>query len=238
MPVKKNKLKRLLSLICLLAIILCCLYNKSSTVYAVGTSQTIIIDAGHGGFDGGASADDGTTEKGINLQISQKLNKILVAYGYKTVLTRDGDYALGSNKSSKTTKQLDLKARTEYMQNYPDSIFVSIHQNKFSDTSVHGFQTFYSNKVDGSKLLAEAIQGSTVKYAQPENTRPVKADSRGVYIMENATIPTVIVECGFLSNPNDLINLKSESYQTLLAFSIANGILDYYINLKEDKNGS
>lgn len=238
MPVKKNKLNRLLSLICLLAIILCSLYNKNSTVYAIRTPQIIIIDAGHGGFDGGASADDGTTEKSINLQISYKLNKILVAYGYKTVLTRDGDYALGSDKSSKTTKQLDLKARTEYMQNYPNSIFVSIHQNKFSDPSVHGFQTFYSNNAEGSKPIAEAIQESTVKYAQPENTRPVKADSRGVYVMENATVPTVIVECGFLSNPNDLINLKSESYQTLLAFSIADGILNYYINSKEDKNGS
>ncbi len=197
-----------------------------------------MANSAHGGFDGGASAEDGTAEKTINLKIADKLNQVLVAYGYKTVLTRDGDYALGSNKNSKTTKQLDLVARTEYMQKYPNSIFVSIHQNKFSDPSVHGFQTFYSNNAEGSKRLAETIQGSVVKYAQPENTRPVKSDSRGVYIMEKATVPTVIVECGFLSNPNDLINLKSESYQTLLAFSIANGIVEYYINLKEDKNGS
>ena len=233
----RPKLKKLVYFICLLAIILSSLYNKSSTVYAVNIPQTIIIDAGHGGFDGGASADDGTAEKELNLKIADKLNCILIAYGYKTVLTRDGDYALGSDKNSKTTKQLDLKARTEYMQKFPKSIFVSIHQNKFSDPSVQGFQSFYSNNAEGSKPLAESIWGGVVMYAQPGNTRPVKADSRGVYIMEKATIPTVIVECGFISNPTDLTNLKSESYQTLLAFSIANGIVDY-INLKEDKNVS
>lgn len=197
----------------------------------------VLANASHGGFDGGASANDGTAEKELNLKIADKLNFILTAYGYKTVLTRDGDYALGSDKSSKTTKQIDLKTRAEFMQKYQNAIFVSVHQNKFSDPSVHGFQTFYSNKVEASKPLAEAIQGSVVNYAQPQNTRPVKADSRGVYIMDKATVPTVIVECGFISNSTDLTNLKSESYQTLLAFSIANGIIDY-ISIKEDKNVS
>lgn len=196
---------------------------------------TVIVDAGHGGFDAGASADDGTTEKQLNLQISNALYEVLTLYGYNVVLTREGDYALGAEKDSKTTKQKDLSARVEYMQKYSNAIFVSIHQNKFSDPNVHGFQTFYSKNNQESRLLAESIQASCVKCAQPENKRPSKVDTRGVYIMEKATIPTVIAECGFLSNSEDLKNLKSESYRWLLAYTIADGIINY---LKEDKNVS
>lgn len=227
--------RRIISFCLSLAIITIGIYNENAKANSVclDTQPTIIIDAGHGGFDAGASSGDGTLEKNLNLEIAKALNDILILYGYNSVLTRAGDYALSLDKSSETTKQQDLKARVGYTKKYPNSIFVSIHQNKFEMPSVHGFQTFYSKNNSNSKLLAECIQGSAKKIAQPDNERPVKVDTRKVYIMENITVPAVIVECGFLSNAEELAKLKSESYRMLLAYSVADGILMYF---KENKD--
>lgn len=228
-------IRRVISFCLSLAIITFSVYNenaKANSVY-LDSQPTIIIDAGHGGFDAGASSSDGTLEKSLNLEIAKALNDILVLYGYNSVLTRTGDYALSLDKSSETTKQQDLKARVDYTSKYPNSIFVSIHQNKFEMSSVQGFQTFYSKNNSDSKLLAECVQGSAKKIAQPDNERPVKVDTRKVYIMENITVPAVIVECGFLSNAEELSKLKSESYRMLLAYSVADGILMYF---KENKD--
>ncbi len=230
--------KPTVSIFLALAIIFSCVYNKNvkaNTVYS-DTEQVIIIDAGHGGFDAGASANDGTLEKDINLKIATALNEVLVTYGYKTLLTRSGDYALSMDKSSETTKRQDLKKRVEYTTKYKNSIFVSIHQNKFAMSSVHGFQTFYSKNNENSKLLAESIQASAKNYAQPDNQRPVKVDTRKVYIMEKIIVPAVIVECGFLSNQEELQQLKNQSYQMLLAYAVADGIIRYISSCQEKTN--
>lgn len=137
------------------------------------------------------------------------------------------------DNSSETTKSADLSARVNYTEKYPNSIFISIHQNKFEMPSVHGFQTFYSKNHSNSKLLAECIQGSAKRIVQPDNERPVKVDTRKVYIMEKIMVPAVIVECGFLSNTEELAKLKSESYRMLLAYSVADGILMCF---KENKD--
>ena len=227
--------KRIISFVLSLAIIFLGVYNKKAKANSVYSdlSSIIIIDAGHGGFDAGASANDGTLEKNINLEIATALNDILVVYGYNTLLTRTDDNALSVDKSSNTTKQQDLECRVDFTKKYPNSIFISIHQNKFEMPSVHGFQTFYSKNHSNSKLLAECIQGSAKKIVQPDNERPVKEDTRKVYIMEKIMVPAVIVECGFLSNAEELAKLKSESYRMLLAYSVADGILMY---LKENKD--
>lgn len=231
-----SALKRIISFLVSLAIIFFGVYNKNARANSVYSDlePIIIIDAGHGGFDAGASASDGTLEKNINLEIATALKDVLCLYGYKTILTRETDCALSIDKNSKTTKKLDLEARVEYTKKYTNSIFVSIHQNKFEMPSVHGFQTFYSKNHQNSKLLAECIQGSAKKLAQPDNERPVKVDARKVYIMENITVPAVIVECGFLSNPDELQLLKSSSYRMLLAYSVADGILAYVSNVNDN----
>lgn len=226
-----KKTKFLAIIVIILSIVLSSGYNlpKEYEVLANDNDgKTVIIDAGHGAFDCGGIADDGTQEKNINLLIAKKLDYVLKLYGINTVMTRDGDYALGKTSTdSNTNKVKDTKARVEIMEKYPNAVFISIHQNKFSDTSVKGFQSFYKSGDENAKALAECIQTSVVEGLKPDKIRKAKSDTRDVYILNNSTIPTVIVECGFLSNSEDLKNLKSSAYQGKIAFTIADGILKF-----------
>ena len=199
------------------------------------TTPTVIIDAGHGGFDGGAVAPDGTKEKDLNLNISLKLQEILTLYGFDAILTRTTDAALGGGKDSGTTKQNDLRTRVELMNSREDAVVVSIHQNKFQQSEVHGLQVFYNQNTQGAKALGEAIQNYVNENLQTDKPRIAKADTRHVQILEKSQNPTVIVECGFLSNPTDLENLKDEDYCYTLCFGIANGIINY---MQGEENGS
>ncbi len=196
---------------------------------------TIVIDAGHGGFDGGAVADDGTEEKDINLNISLKLDKVLKLYGFKTLLTRTEDTALGTANDSGTTKQNDLAERVKIMNSQTDALVISIHQNKFEQADVKGLQVFYNSKTANAKELGEAIQGYVNDNLQEEKPRVAKADTRGVHILEKSVNPAVIVECGFLSNPEDLKKLKNDEFCYTLCYNIANGIINY---IQGEENGS
>ena len=188
----------------------------------------IIIDAGHGGFDGGAVASDGTIEKELNLEIALKLDAVLRAIGFKTVLVRNGDDSIDDSGSSTHSKKVsDMNNRLEFMKKYSNSIFVSIHMNKYSTSQPHGAQVFFSPCAD-SERLAVCIQSSVSKNVQTDNKRVVKKASKDIYLLYNAVVPAVIAECGFLSNPGDLGNLKDSEYQKKIAFSIATGIIDYF----------
>ncbi len=206
-----------------------------SEIFGVATSAdnkgnfpTVIIDAGHGGFDGGAVAMDGTVEKNLNLQIAQKLDAVLRALGYNTIMVRNEDKAVNDpNDRGVSAKVSDIKNRVELMKKHPKAIFVSIHMNKYQTTQPHGAQVFYS-KQNTSDLLAGAIQGSVAEYVQTDNKRVIKPTTKDIYLLYHATVPSVIVECGFLSNNDDLKNLKKPEYQLKMAFSIANGIIKYY----------
>lgn len=201
-----------------------------STSGNVGTNNIIIIDAGHGGFDGGAVAFDGTVEKDINLNISNTLAEFLTFSGYDVIMTRSSDVSTEDNKNEKivSRKKSDLKNRLELMNNYPDAIFVSIHLNKFTTSSAKGSQVFYSPKAEKSDKLGNKIQSAIIKLLQPENTRVNKQATSSTYLLYNATVPAVIVECGFLSNKNELELLKNEEYQNKMAFCIFCGINDYF----------
>ena len=191
--------------------------------------QTVIIDAGHGGFDGGATAPDGTTEKDINLAISLKLKKILTLYGYDVIMLRDTDTALNTEgDTTRSKKRSDIMNRYAVMEANPDSIYLCIHQNNFSASYCHGAQMFYCKSTDGSKELAEAIQTS-LRILQPDNDRVIKPCTDDVYLIYNAKTTAILVECGFLSNSDDLVNLKNDEYQMKLAFAISSG-LNNYIN--------
>lgn len=192
--------------------------------------RTVIIDAGHGGFDSGAVACDGTYEKNINLALSIKIADMFNELGYNAVLTRTTDTALANENDTKATKRGDLKKRLEYMTKYPDAVFLSIHQNKFSENSVHGLQTFYKDGDICAENLAKSIQKYVTENLQPDNTRTAKTDTRKVYLIKNATVPTVFVECGFISNKQDLENLKNKEYTSALAYCIVAGTLEYYNN--------
>jgi len=187
----------------------------------------VLANSAHGGFDGGAVADDGTFEKDLNLSIASCLKYQLSCLGYDIIMTREKDEALKLNSSdSEASKQGDLQKRVNIMKDNPNAIFISIHQNKFEDSSVNGFQVF-SAQTEDSKNLADSIQNSWNESLGVDNPKFVKTDSRGVYILKNATVPAVIVECGFISNSEELRLLKSEEYQNKLSFIILKGVLQY-----------
>ena len=188
-------------------------------------SGVIIIDAGHGGFDGGAVAHDGTLEKDLNLEVALELERVAKALGLKTVMVRTTDKSTDSDGEQSGSKKVkDIKNRLALMKKYENSIFISIHMNKYSTSQPNGTQVFYS-PFDGSKELAELIQKSVAEHLQPNNKRVIKPATREIYLLYNATRPAVIVECGFLSNPGDLQNLCSKNYRNELAFAILCGIM-------------
>ncbi len=196
----------------------------------------VIIDAGHGGFDGGATTDDGTPEKDINLSISLKLKAELINKGVKVIMIREDDSSVEDDGLStiRQRKVSDLHNRLNVMKNTDDCIYVSIHQNFFSDKRCKGAQVFYSqNFSEESSALAQYIQNSVVETLQPDNTRLIKPCGTSVYVIYNAVKPAVLVECGFLSNCDEAELLKSNDYQQKMAECIANGIINYFGNAEQ-----
>lgn len=200
------------------------------TVDTRGTASlrpTIVIDAGHGDFDGGAVAPDGTTEKTINLAVALPLENFLTLCGFDVVMTRIDDTALHENDEAtlREKKVSDMKARLALYEQA--DLNVAIHQNMFGSTKYCGTQVFYSTNHPLSKPLGDSIRSEVVRLLQPDNTRELKSGSKDIYLLYRATAPTVLVECGFLSNAEELAQLKDEDYQRQLAFGIACGITRY-----------
>lgn len=234
---KKYSSILLSAVVIILSLLFCRIQKTSSDNIVLNELPIIIIDAGHGGEDGGAVANDGTVEKDLNLDIALKLNDIMSVMGYKTHLIRTTDTAIHSSGDTIRQRKIsDIKNRFAIMNKYDDCIYVSIHQNKFNDTGVHGAQTFYSPNNNESRVLADFIQKSISSQLQKENRRVIKKSGTDIYLLYNATKPTVMVECGFVSNDNELKKLKDNDYQNKMAISIALGIINY--NVSEVKNGS
>lgn len=213
--------------------------NKSQTVSAEPIYRTVIVDAGHGGIDGGAVGTDGTLEKDINLQISHKLCCLLKLYGFNVIMTRNDDNSIHS-KDAQTVRQIkvsDIHNREKIITDNPNAVFVSIHQNKYPDASVCGTQVFYSKNNSDSPVLAQKIQDSIVENIQKNNYRKIKPSGTEIYLLYHSPIPSVMVECGFVSNQNELNELKNDEYQKKIALSIADGILKYYKEQDENYGG-
>ena len=195
----------------------------------VSSRPAVIIDAGHGGVDGGSVAKDGTQESGINLSIALRLRDILVAFGWDVTMIREEDISI-HDPSAVTVRQKkasDLHNRMKIMEANPDALFVSIHQNHFESPRVSGAQVFFAPKVPEAKSLAQSIQQSLKTYVQPENTREVKPSTDDIYILYYAKSTAVMVECGFMSNPAESLRLRSGDYQGKLAIAIAGALMEY-----------
>ena len=220
----------LLGIICIIAAVCYIEDEIIQTSVPASISTTIVLDAGHGGFDGGASAEDGTVEKDINLHITQKVSAMLRLNGYDVIMSRDSDTGTEDNEQETIAKRKksDLSNRLQLMKENRDAIFVSIHLNKFTTSAANGSQVFYSAGCEDSKVLGDCIQKSIVQLLQPENTRVNKQATSSTYLLYNATVPAVLVECGFLSNTAELKRLKDEEYQKKMAFSIFCGIVSFY----------
>jgi N-acetylmuramoyl-L-alanine amidase len=189
----------------------------------------VIVDAGHGGIDGGATSASGTAEADINLDISIKTRDIMKLLGVNVIMTRSDHNSLDYNesKSIRDNKNSDLKARLKLASDNPGHDFLSIHLNKFEQSKSYGAQVFYSKNNPASKIIAERIQQAFVSYIDSTNKRISKQSHDSIYLMKHINSPAVIIECGFLSNPEEERLLMTDRYRTQIALAITKGYLDY-----------
>lgn len=186
----------------------------------ISDRKVIIIDAGHGGEDGGATSCTGVLESNLNLEISLRLRDLMELLGCKTILLRDSDDALHTDGQTIAARKIsDLKQRVHIINETDNAVLISIHQNHFSDSRYAGTQVFYAPTAE-SKMLAQNIQTATKETLQPNNTRQIKA-ADGIYLMQHIQTPGVLVECGFISNPAEEANLRDSEYQMKLCCVIA-----------------
>lgn len=186
----------------------------------------LVLDAGHGGFDPGKVGVNGELEKDINLSIVKKLQTLLEEKGFTVYLTRDSDQLLGpANSTSK--KKDDMIARIEKITELNPFFTISIHQNSFTDASSSGPQVFYYKDSESSASMAQTIQTVMNEYLQPAKKREAQSNTN-YYLLTRTPTPTIIVECGFLSNPTEAKLLSSDDYQNKVANAILLGILSYY----------
>lgn len=203
--------------------------NTVATVALPVSNKVIVIDAGHGVPDEGAESSRGTTEAQTNLKIALKLQNLLEQSGSTVILTRSDENAIYDIDSNtlKEKKISDIHNRVKIGNESSADIFVSIHLNKIPQQQYNGWQTFYKQADEKSKKLAQSIQTNLNEAIQRENKRvSMKLDT--VYIMKHVEIPISIVECGFLSNPEEEQLLLTDEYQNKLAWGIYNGIIDYF----------
>ncbi|MBE6817613.1 MAG: cell wall hydrolase [Ruminococcaceae bacterium] len=204
-------------------------HPKHTGSTAVKHPLTVVLDCGHGGPDGGAVGADGTLEKDINLSLGFALREILEQNGYTVVMTRETDAFICDDHSASLREQnvSDLHNRLKIAERYADSVFISLHMNKFSESQYWGSQLFYSPNHPNSRILAQAIRSRLVQTVQKGNQRSLKEMDSSVYIIYRATHPALLLECGFMSNPEELNRFKNKTYRSDFAFAVFLGIQDY-----------
>jgi len=228
------KLKNLLIgfvIVSLITVFLNCFLKKERKVetFANQYHQVIVIDAGHGLPDGGATVGE-VVESELNLAIAKKLEEELIDRGYEVIMTREDENNIADNDkqtSITSMKQSDLNNRVKIMNDSGADFCISIHMNKFENAKYWGCQTFYNNESEEGKLLAKSIQENVESVVKRGNKRTaLKID--GIKIVDKTTIPVVIVECGFISNVEELNLLQTETYQLKLVEGICNGVEEFY----------
>ncbi len=201
--------------------------NQTETDEIYNENTVIIIDAGHGGEDGGAVSQDGTLEKDINLKIAQKLYYLFQLSDLTPVMTRTTDRMLYNESQSGRKKYYDLKNRIEFTNKFDNSLFLSIHQNKFPIEKYKGLQVYYSKNNSESLVLADIIQNNAKQLLDNNNERKSKRSNGSIFVLNNIDVPAVLVECGFMSNNQELEMLKDEEYQRKIAFTVFVSVMQY-----------
>jgi N-acetylmuramoyl-L-alanine amidase len=204
--------------------------NKTiETVSLPVSNKTVVLDAGHGKPDEGAESSNGISEASINLKITKKVQYLLEQSGCNVILTRsdeEGIYDLNS-KTLREKKVSDIKNRVKIGNSSSADVFVSIHLNKIPQSQYFGWQSFFKTNDEKSEELAKSIQEELNASIQKENKRDALKIT-GKYIIEHVEIPISIIECGFLSNPEEEKLLQDDNYQNRIAWGIYNGIMDYF----------
>ena len=206
----------------LLMLVSCDKYDQTAAEPLV-----IILDPGHGGEDPGAIGGDSVYEKDLNLSICRFMRDELLANGYTVVMTRDEDKMLytDSENIKGIRKISDLKNRVKLFNSYGNAVVISIHMNSFSEPKYHGTQIYCADSEE-ARLLATFVRYEVRREIQPDNRRPIKG-SEGIYLLEHSENPTILVECGFLSNEEECAKLSEKDYQKRLSFALVCGIIKY-----------
>ena len=192
-----------------------------------GEPLTVVVDAGHGGEDGGAVAADGTVESGLNLSIARRVRDLLAFAGVPAAVTREGEDAIydPGSETLREKKVSDLHNRASLVNGIPGAVLLSIHQNSLpASPSTQGAQAFYNGR-EGAEALAESVQAALNGAVNAGHGKKAAQVPGSVYLMKEITAPGVLVECGFLSNAAETERLKDPAYQTRLAAAIASGLL-------------
>ena len=222
-----------LTMACLLLV---CFYLLSRQAAVISVNQTergaqkaagplILVDAGHGGSDPGMIGVGGLEEKGINLSNSLLLRDTLEKSGYSVIMTREEDKGL-YDSSAANKKAQDMQRRIAMIREYAPVLSVSIHQNSYQDEGVHGPQVFYYESSVEGKKLAEAVQSSLNNQLEVDRPREVKGNT-SYYLLKRSSGTLVIVECGFLTNPEEAQKLQTKEYQEKVATAVSEGIRTY-----------
>lgn len=198
--------------------------NTQNVNNTINQQITYVIDAGHGGKDCGTVGIDGALEKNINLSIATILYDFLNACGINAILIRNGDYEIYKEGEGRTRS--DLYNRLDFVNSIDNSRLISIHQNHFENEKEHGCQIWYSANTDTSKIMADSILKAINENTQKDNKRQNKASDNSYYILYKATVPSIMIECGFMSNYEENKNLQDTEYQTNIAFSVLEGICE------------
>lgn len=186
-----------------------------------------VIDAGHGGEDGGAVSDDGTTESTINLEIALRFRDLMRFFGQNTAMIRSENVSVSTPglTTFRQRKASDLKNRVDFVNSHGNAVLISIHQNSLpSVPTVHGAQVFYNAESEAYEL-AERIQDALNSTINPENEKNTRKIPDSIYLMKHSKAPAVLIECGFLSNVSETKMLKLPPHQLKIAASILSGIL-------------
>lgn len=192
-------------------------------------TPVIVLDAGHGGADGGCVSAEGVPEKGINLNILLKLRDLLLINGYQVEVTRDTDISIHDSgiEGLANQKSSDMDNRLALFNKYGNAVCISIHQNQFTQPQYSGAQMFYSATNPESEELARSLRGSFRTLLQPDNEREIKQCGKELFLCYYSDNPTVMAECGFLSNPEEAALLNTDEYQTKVALTLFSGITDF-----------
>lgn len=197
---------------------------RSTAVYS---APTVVIDAGHGGEDGGAVGINGCIEKELNLDIALILRDLLECSGINVKMTRSEDVMLYDADTPGKKKSQDLKKRVEIGEETEGSLTVSIHMNTYPSPKYSGAQVYYSPNHPESKALAETVQGNIRAYLQPDNKRQTKSATSAIYLLHNIKTPAILIECGFISNSAEAELLCSDDYRHKVALTIYSALIDY-----------
>lgn len=197
--------------------------------YADAGKISVVVDAGHGDPDGGTVGSSGIIEKDINLAIAQKLQEVLEGKGIRVVMTRTGDSGLQDSSAStiREMKRSDMNKRLDIIKKSNADLFLSIHMNSFANGSVNGLHIFYAKNHAEMETLADNIQNRMGQITGAK-IHAVKTADEHLFLMKNPPIPAILVECGFLSNPEEEKKLSDEDYQARIAWAIADAVEDYY----------